>query len=387
MGVLKANVNGEWVPVEVIAPGGPVPPGGATGQVLTKRSNTNYDVRWAGQSVRQYKADTMWRDVGGGETPFQNSWVNYGGGFNGAGYRIDAEGWVYLKGLVRNGAHGTPIFTLPPAYRPWKIVFFPAVCNPGNNGYVQVNTDGTVVAYVYGDTQWFSLETSRFPVWNAWSQFTGKYIPLDGQELRVVPNSEYHIGLWPQTNGMIRIMGIAGPLPAAGTVWTYLNDINRSWFTYIFGVATDNAVGGRAIQISKRYGFYSNGPAGTSWTMISAEYGSMACEDKWIAPTLENGWANVAPNTQNWHVPAGYWKDDAGVVHLRGFLVGPNVNAAMFTLPVGYRPAGQVLWFGGSAAAATCRIDVATDGKIYPGSGSSTGWTALDGINFYAADA
>lgn len=386
MGVLKVKVAGNWEPVPIISGGGPLPAGGLAGQVLTKQSNADNDARWAGQSIRQYTADATWHEIGvAGEPAFSNGWVNYPG-FNTAGFRMDSEGWVYMKGLVRLGTINTSVFTLPLAYRPWKTVFFPTLCN-GLIAYIQINTDGTVGAYVMGGSNaWISLETVRFPAWNRWSQFVGKYIPLEGQELRAYP-SEYLTGLWPQTNGMIRIMGISGALPAAGTVMSYLNDINKGAWTYIFGVATNDTNGGRAVEISRRFGFYSNGPAGTAWTMYSTEYGTLAVEDQWIAPTLENGWTNWPTSATNWHTPAGYWKDAAGVVHLRGMLQsGASATARIFTLPVGYRPAGQVLCLGASVAAAATRIDIQTDGAVMP-SGNAAGWTSIDGINFYAAGA
>lgn len=388
MGVLKVKVAGNWEPVPIMGGNGLLTPGGLAGQVLTKRSNADNDTMWAGPSVNQYTADTTWHEVGAaGEPPFLNSWVNYPS-FNTAAFRMDAEGWVYMKGLVRLGTI-SPIFTLPPAYRPWKTVFFPTM-SANFVAYIQINTDGTVLAYVMGGSNaWISLETVRFPVWNRWSQFVGKYIPLDGQELRTVLNTEYHTGLWPQANGMTRLFGISGTLPGPGTM-TFLNDINQGVFTYMLGVATNDNAGGRAVTISRRWGFYSNGPAGGAggWTMHSTEFGTMKCEDQWIAPTLENGWANYGYYTSNWHTPAGYWKDSNGIVHLRGMMAnGSSATARIFTLPAGYRPPGQVLWLGSSAAAAACRLDVFTDGSVMPTIGTSTGWTSLDGLNFHAAGA
>ena len=75
-----------------------------------------------------------------------NSWVSYGGSLPTAGYYKDANGVVRLKGTVKNGT-GT-IFTLPSGYRPvarHQVIqsAYPGVC------YMQVNSDGTVVAAAY----------------------------------------------------------------------------------------------------------------------------------------------------------------------------------------------------------------------------------------------
>jgi hypothetical protein len=392
-GVLKVRSGSNWVPVDpFVRVPGPVPTAGQTGQLLTKKSNADGDVQWAGPSRGQYTADSTWHEVGtAGEPAFTNAWANYGAQFNTTAFRVDADGWVYMKGLVRSGTINTAIFTLPAAYRPWRNVYFPVMC-ANFTAYCQINaSDGTVVAYVMGGSNaWFSLETVRFPIWNNWGAFAGKYQPLEGLDERpVAVGSEYAIGLWPQTNGMVRVHGINGMLPAAGLL-SSLNDINLGIFTYMIGVGTNDTAGGRAITISKRFGFYSNGPAGSAngWTMVSSEYGRMGVEDQWISPTLQNSWAVYAPAASNWHTPAGYWKDANGVVHLRGMMTGgSSATAPFFTLPAGYRPAAVVLWYASSGSGAACRVDVQGDGQVVPVIGANTGWTSLDGINFYAAGA
>lgn len=51
---------------------------------------------------------------------FQNGWANWGGGYGGCQYRLDALGWVNLRGVAAPGtlAAGTVITTLPVGYRP-----------------------------------------------------------------------------------------------------------------------------------------------------------------------------------------------------------------------------------------------------------------------------
>lgn len=58
----------------------------------------------------------------------------------------------------------------------------------------------------------------------------------------------------------------------------------------------------------------------------------------WTASALLNSWSNFGGTT----APAGYYKDEFGVVRLRGFLNGGTLNTPIFTLPVGYRPLNDV---------------------------------------------
>ena len=55
------------------------------------------------------------------KTPtFTNSWVNFGASptYELAGYALDNDGYVHLKGLIKTGATATSAFTLPVGYRP-----------------------------------------------------------------------------------------------------------------------------------------------------------------------------------------------------------------------------------------------------------------------------
>ncbi|MNW48506.1 hypothetical protein D3C74_258740 [compost metagenome] len=64
----------------------------------------------------------------------------------------------------------------------------------------------------------------------------------------------------------------------------------------------------------------------------------------WLTPTLLNGWV-VWVGSQGTYTP-GYYKDSAGVVHLRGWIKdGAKAQATViFRLPVGYRPSQRSLF-------------------------------------------
>lgn len=80
-------------------------------------------------------------------TSFENSWVNYGGTNQTAGYVKDAFGFVHLKGVVKNGSSiPTIIFTLPAGYRPTAAETF--TTHSHGFGACTVTADGEVVAAV-----------------------------------------------------------------------------------------------------------------------------------------------------------------------------------------------------------------------------------------------
>jgi hypothetical protein len=73
----------------------------------------------------------------------------------------------------------------------------------------------------------------------------------------------------------------------------------------------------------------------------------------------------------------GFWKDPFGIVHLQGSATnGPLGTSTIFTLPIGYRPAGTVEF---QAPGSLVTIDAA--GAVQ----TDVGATALDGITFRAA--
>jgi hypothetical protein len=91
----------------------------------------------------------------------------------------------------------------------------------------------------------------------------------------------------------------------------------------------------------------------------------------------QNGWTYYgAP-----YVTARYRKDGQGFVHLAGTIKSGTMAAAAFTLPVGYRPSGQLIF--PAASGSTTRIDVKADGTVVPTTGTATS-CALDAITFYA---
>lgn len=91
-----------------------------------------------------------------------------------------------------------------------------------------------------------------------------------------------------------------------------------------------------------------------------------------------NSWVNYGSG----ETAAAYWKDPFGIVHLEGLIKSGSVGSAAFTLPLGYRPAANVV-FGVESNNSHGRVDVDTSGNVTPKTPSNNAHVQLNGINFY----
>ena len=78
-----------------------------------------------------------------------------------------------------------------------------------------------------------------------------------------------------------------------------------------------------------------------------------------LAPSLINAWANLGSSSQT----AGYWKDAAGTVYLRGTITGGASLSACLVLPSGYRPSKDEA-FPVAANGGTALASVTTNGNV-----------------------
>lgn len=89
-------------------------------------------------------------------TSFQNSWVNFGSGYATAAYAKDANGFVYLRGLIKSGTNAYTCFNLPVGYRPSATIFCVGNSN-ASFGNVNITSAGEVQPSGTGSATWFSL--------------------------------------------------------------------------------------------------------------------------------------------------------------------------------------------------------------------------------------
>lgn len=112
--------------------------------------------------------------------------------------------------------------------------------------------------------------------------------------------------------------------------------------------------------------------------------------ERWIAPTLLNSWVNTGGS----YATAGFWKDERGVVTLRGRVrLGTYGILPMFTLPDGFAPAATQTFpvTQSSIMEGPGQLAIASDGSVTAPAivsvqtGVST-YLSLDGVSFDAAD-
>ncbi|MBT2748331.1 MULTISPECIES: hypothetical protein [unclassified Lysobacter] len=117
-----------------------------------------------GQTRRSTAAAIADLRQGAWQTPTLNaSWTNYGDAFATATYRKDANR-VQLRGLVKGGAGGSIVCTLPAGFRPPAQQIFVAVCDAPSHARidVRINGDVAVAQPTTGTIGWLSLDGIGF---------------------------------------------------------------------------------------------------------------------------------------------------------------------------------------------------------------------------------
>jgi hypothetical protein len=89
---------------------------------------------------------------------FQNSWVNYGGGWPTLQYTKASDGVVTIRGLVKSGTIGAVIATLPAGYLPPGQELL-AVSSSDLFGRIDIGTNGNIVSQA-GSNNWVELNFS-----------------------------------------------------------------------------------------------------------------------------------------------------------------------------------------------------------------------------------
>lgn len=103
----------------------------------------------------------------------------------------------------------------------------------------------------------------------------------------------------------------------------------------------------------------------------------------WSSFSMQSGWTDYGSG----YNPNGYRRTKDGVVTLRGLIRKSSAMSGgeiIATLPVGYRPAEQLIFQTSTSPNAASRVDVYTNGNI--AAWGDPNWLSLEGINFLASD-
>jgi hypothetical protein len=96
----------------------------------------------------------------------QNGWVDYGAGIQGVQYMKDANGFVHIRGVMKDGtaSAGTLVFTLPVGFRPPARIHIVAIANEDveamdlyADGSVKIKQNSSATYWSFGSIQ-FSTE-------------------------------------------------------------------------------------------------------------------------------------------------------------------------------------------------------------------------------------
>lgn len=74
-----------------------------------------------------------------------NGWISYGGNFQSGSYTKSADGFVHLRGVVKNGTSGSTIAQLPVGCRPYAVEIFTTSNINNTFGRIDVYPDGRIV--------------------------------------------------------------------------------------------------------------------------------------------------------------------------------------------------------------------------------------------------
>jgi hypothetical protein len=221
---------------------------------------------------------------------------------------------------------------------------------------------------------------------------------------------------------LVAAFAISGPAAAAATKFL-LGGTNVAGTTTTIQTAADAAV--LQLQNSNATGGTSAGglaitvPAGRAPLTVNAGAGKatnldadkldghdagdfvLDPADGWheIGTASEPAWGRPTLTSIEPFLPAAFKKDPFGVVHLQGHVLAAldqpdGCDAyALFTLPAGYRPAGDVTVAAISGVADVASTHTLAQVDIFPNGTVELcfprlvqyGWVALDGITFQAA--
>jgi hypothetical protein len=312
----------------------------------------------------------------------QNGWTNSAFGTSAAAVR-SISGIVHLKGgIATTGTNPVP-FTLPAGFRPTSTVFVPVdLCN-ATNGRLQIVTSGLVTVEAEGGTFTnaacftsldgvsFAESASSFTALTLQNGWTNAAFGTSAAAARSISGIVHLKGGIATTGTNPVPFTLPTPFRPHSTVYVPVdlcNATNGALEISSFGVVTVDAEGGT----------FTNAACFTSLDGVAfAKTGS-----SFSALTLQNGWFK-APFGNS--APAA--RKISGIVYLKGAVATSGTNPVPFTLPAGFRPAGEVYVQVDLCTATNGRLQIEPDGVVIVQAEGGTFanaacFTSLDGVSF-----
>lgn len=152
--------------------------------------------------------------------------------------------------------------------------------------------------------------------------------------------------LYNLVNGTLDLTNLLSTSYAINESPSTLVERDASRFINAAGIMTQGATGQLDIQVNAAYDVlifrsqayavkfdHTNGKITIGSLTVAMAQPTTAA---WIAPTLLNGWVNYGGSFDT----AGYYKDDLGIVHVKGIIKSgtATLGIPLLTLPAGYRP-------------------------------------------------
>lgn len=401
--------------VQIAGPLAGTAPGGAVGSQATF-DNIVFDTETvlAMQNSIAEPLDTVHLVGAPGEPAFQNSWTNFGGANPAAAFRKYPDGTVRIRGMVKTGASGTTVFTLPVGYRPLTdhaVVTLAATAS----GYLTVFTNGTVVLnnYLAGSavSTWTYIDIAfdtelvtnyATGVLNGavslepWHVVGAAGEPALQAGFGVSGSQPIQFRKYP--DGKVLMRGFLS-VPAAGGVAFTLPVGFRPPTDYVRFAGAANVTGAPVAQvyitasgqvtISGATGLAAVDVSCVNFDTDSVLYASSLTSQP-MDPVHKIGDPGEPALLAGYTIsdaarPPKFRKDPLGKVRLSGIIshaAGGSGFPIAFTLPVGYRPAQSLVAFpcSSSSSSGTNQVTIYNNGNVEV-VGSLT-YQFLDGIEF-----
>jgi hypothetical protein len=353
------------------------------------------------ESDFEHEDFTPWHEIGdAGEPAFQNSWVNFGSGFETAGYWKQSDGWVRLKGVIKNGTTGSLVivFSLPTGYRPPRSMYFTTQSTDGTAA-IRVDQAGEVRIITTPGNTYVSLCGITFPSSMNFTSDAGTIhhrgrwnAPSLGSGWARANVGSSETTFFTRSDGWVWVTGAIDASSAPpGNAFSMPDDAAAGWRCHMccglgLGLSRSSIGGGDpGTGRGPRIWRVETGSTGVIYIGGINYFGQRSCTTSDHAPgtgvSFENSWVNWGADFQD----VKYKKDAHGIVHVWGLADGSAASATtIFTLPVGYRPLGRHIFNSVRTGNGQGRIDVLADGQVVAQGFALNGFTSLTGVTFRA---